>query len=299
VSDRLPIDAALVRRLIAAQFPQWASLPVLPVLPGGNDNRTFRLGERMLVRLPSAPAYAGAVEKEQRWLPVLAPHVPVPIPVPLAAGVPGEGYPLPWSVYGWLPGESAIGAELDLVAFARDTARALVGLRGAPAAGGPLPGQHNWWRGGPPAHYDAETRAALERLRDEPGVDTVAAERIWDRALRSTWDRDPVWFHGDVARGNLLVAHGTLSALLDFGTSGIGDPACDLALAWTDLDAPARAVYRAELGLDDDTWHRGRGWAVWKALITIDRVDPARPEREGAISRASRRTLAAVVDDPE
>lgn len=286
------IDAALVRRLIAAQFPQWAGLDIAPLLPGGWDNRTFHLGQDMTVRLPSAASYALQVEKEQVFLPKLAPHLPLPIPVPLARGVSGEGYPWPWSVYRWLPGETAADERIgDLTIFAEDLARFLVALREVDASGGPLPGAHNFFRGGPPAHYDAETRRALAAL--EGRIDTEAARKVWEAALSADWQGAPVWFHGDISWGNLLVEDGRLSAVIDFGTSGIGDPACDLAIAWTLFRGESREVFRAGMGLDAGTWARGRGWTLWKALI----VYAGLPGTNSAEAEKSRKVIEEVLAD--
>jgi aminoglycoside phosphotransferase (APT) family kinase protein len=266
--NELGIDVSLVRRLVRAQFPRWADLPVNPVEFGGWDNRTFHLGERMTVRLPSAESYVAQVEKEQRWLPELAPHLPLPIPVPLAKGVPAEGYPFPWSVYRWLEGETAtVGRIGDPVEFATTLAGFLVALREIDPTGGPPPGPHNFFRGGPLSVYNAETRQALDAL--EGRIDTRAAREVWEAALDAAWQGPPVWFHGDVAWGNLLVEEGRLSAVIDFGTSGVGDPSCDLAISWTLFGGESREAYRAVLGPDDATWARGRGWTLWKALITL------------------------------
>lgn len=221
------ITATLVRRLVAAQFPQWADLPVRPVDVSGWDNRTFHLGAEMTVRLPSAEGYAPQVAKEQRWLPVLAPQLPLPIPAPLALGAPAAGYPWPWSVYRWLEGESAaIGSVADRTQFAADLAGFLRALQGIGAAGGPPAGPHSFFRGAPLTVYAAETRHAIAALGDD--IDAAAATASWDAALREPWRRAPVWFHGDVAAGNLLVKDGRLSAVIDFGCTGVGDPACDL-----------------------------------------------------------------------
>ena len=263
------IDEHLARRLVDSQFPQWADLPVTPVEHGGVDNRTFRLGERMTVRLPSADWYALQVAKEQRWLPVLAPRLPLPIPTPVARGAPGEGYPYAWSVYRWLDGEVASEPRIaDLTEFATTLAGFLVALKGVEAADGPAPGRHNFFRGGPLTTYADETIDAIEALGD--AIPGDAARRVWDDALAATWDSDPVWFHGDVAEGNLLLRDGRLAAVIDFGTSGVGDPACDVVIAWTLLSGPSRDAFRAALGVDSGTWSRGRGWALWKALITLD-----------------------------
>lgn len=205
--DRKDIDAALVSRLVAAQFPQWAGLPIRPVEFGGWDNRTFHLGERMTVRLPSAAAYAEQVEKEQRWLPKLAPQLPLPIPTPLAKGEPTDFYPWPWSVYRWLDGETASVERIaDMRQFATALAEFLVALQRADATDGPPPGKHNFFRGGSLTVYDGETRRAIAAL--DGAIDTDPATEIWEAALSATWCGEPVWVHGDVAVGNLLIRDG-------------------------------------------------------------------------------------------
>ena len=260
-------DAALVRRLLATQFPQWARLPVTR-LASGHDNRSFRLGDELLVRLPSHERYAPQAGKEQRWLPVLAPQLPLPIPAPLAIGAPGEGYAWPWQVLRWIEGDTAATAPaLDLTRFAHDLAAFLAALQRIDAADGPAAGPHSFWRGGPLATYDAETRAAIAALGGR--IDAAATTEMWEAALAATWEGPPVWFHGDVAPGNLIVRDGRLAAVIDFGCCGVGDPACDLVIAWTWLDQPARAAFREALALDEACWARARGWALWKALIVL------------------------------
>jgi aminoglycoside phosphotransferase (APT) family kinase protein len=266
-SERTQMDADLVRRLVAAQFPDWADLPVTK-LAVGHDNRSFRLGEGLLVRLPSAAHYAPQAEKEQRWLPHLAAHLPLPVPTPLAIGAPGEGYPWRWQVLGWIEGETAAAMPpTDLTRLALELAGFLAALQRADAAGGPAAGPHSFWRGGPLATYDAETRAAVAALGNR--IDAAAATAMWEAALAAPWRGPPVWFHGDVAPGNLIVQGGRLAAVIDFGCCGVGDPACDLVIAWTLLDAPARAAFREALALDEATWIRAKGWALWKALIVL------------------------------
>ena len=273
---KVNIDATLVSRLIAVQFPQWADLSVEPVETSGWDNRTFRLGETMSVRLPSAEGYAAQVAKEQRWLPRLAPLLPLPIPRPLALGRPAEGYPWPWSVYRWLEGENATLKRIDdPSAFATALARFLIALQKIDSAGGPPPGPHNFFRGGPLSVYDAETRNALTALEGE--IDVAAATEVWDAALNATWHGSPVWVHGDVAAGNLLVRGGRLSAVIDFGCLGVGDPACDLVIAWTLLSGKSREALRGALSVDRATWARGRGWALWKALVTLAEYQTTHP----------------------
>jgi aminoglycoside phosphotransferase (APT) family kinase protein len=267
-ATHVDINVSLVRQLVAAQFPQWADLPIKPVAFGGWDNRTFHLGEDMSVRLPSAAGYAAQVEKEHRWLPQLAPLLPLRIPVPLAKGVPSDGYPWQWSIYQWIEGEPAtIERIADLPQFAIMLARFLAALQQIDPAGGPPPGPHNFYRGGPLTVYDAETRQAIAAL--DGAIDTDAATAVWEAALKAAWHGAPVWLHGDVAAGNLLVRHGQLSAVIDFGCMGVGDPACDVTIAWTLLSGASRKAFRAALPVDDATWERGRGWALWKGLITL------------------------------
>ena len=267
-TDKVDINVSLVRRLLATQFPQWADLPIKPVEVSGWDNRTFQLGAQMTVRLPSAAPYALQVEKEHRWLPKLAPLLPLPIPVPLAKGVSGEGYPWQWSVYWWLEGETATAERIaDLRQFATELADFLTALQRIDSAGGPPPGRHNFFRGGPLTVYDAETRQAIAAL--DGRIDTDATSAVWETALAATWHGSPVWLHGDVAAGNLLVKGGRLGAVIDFGTSGVGDPSCDLAIAWTLFGGESRDAFRAALQLDNATWARGRGWTLWKGLITL------------------------------
>ncbi len=270
------IDADLVRRLVARQFPQWAELSVTPVEPGGWDNRTFRLGSAMSVRLPSAERYVAQVEKEQLWLTRLAPGLPLPIPSPLAKGTPDLGYAWPWSVCRWIEGETAeAGLVGDTRGFAADLAGFLTALHAIDASGGPAAGPHNFHRGGPLSTYDSETRTALEKLSGQ--IDTGEAIAAWEAALASAWTGPPVWVHGDVSAGNLLVENGRLAAVIDFGGLGVGDPACDLAIAWTCLKGEGRAAFRAALPLDSGTWARGRGWTLWKALIVWAGLPDANP----------------------
>jgi aminoglycoside phosphotransferase (APT) family kinase protein len=268
VDGRAGIDAALVRRLIAAQFPQWSGLPVRPVEVDGWDNRTYRLGEDMTVRLPTAAGYVPAVAKENEWLPRLASALPVAVPPILGTGVPGEGYPFPWSVRGWLPGETADRGRInDMSGLAVSVAEFIRALQGCETAGGPLAGEHSFYRGASPAHYDEQTRRCLAALTGR--VDTARASAVWDAALTARWYGEPVWFHGDVASGNLLVADGRLTAVIDFGTSGVGDPASDLVIAWTMFSGDSRHAFRQAVGQDDGTWARARGWGLWKSLLVL------------------------------
>jgi aminoglycoside phosphotransferase (APT) family kinase protein len=222
----------VVACLVTRQFPQWAGLAISAVELDGWDNTTFRLGDNMSVRLPSDEAYVAQVDKEHRWLPVLAEHLPLTIPQPVARGVPGCGYPRPWSIYRWLEGDHAtIERVADLTQFAITLAKFLAALYSVDPTGGPPAGRHSFYRGGPLSTYDTETRAAIDELADE--IDTEGATQVWEAALSATWEGPLVWVHGDVAPSNLLVVDGRLSALIDFGCSAVGDPACDTVIAWT------------------------------------------------------------------
>lgn len=220
----------------------------------------------MVVRLPSAKAYATQVEREQRWLPLLAPGLSQPIPAPLAVGEPGFGYPWKWSVYRWLDGDTALPERIgNFRVFARDLATFLCSLHAVSPEGGPAPGPDNFFRGGSLAVYDSEVRRAIDVLGSRFNAEPVIT--VWETALASRRTQEPVWVHGDMSAGNLLVRDGRLCGVIDFGQFCVGDPACDLAPAWTLFDAESREVLRTVVSLDEATWARGRGWALWKALI--------------------------------
>jgi len=263
--EDLTVD--LVRALLADQWPEWAHLPIAPVPVNGWDNSSFRLGDDLLVRLPSAERYVEGVFKEHRWLPWLAPQLPLPIPAPVHLGRPTLLFRRPWSVYRWIDGEPlSTGRVDDDVQLARDVAAFLRVLYSLDARDGPPAGTQNFLRGMPLTVWDEQVRQAIAVHGAD--IDVPAVEALWEAACSTTWTRDPVWFHGDVAENNLLVRDGRLCAFIDFGTSGVGDPACDVYLAYTFLSGEARDAYREGLGFDDDTWTRGRGWVLWKALIT-------------------------------
>lgn len=290
----MEIDEELVRRLVDSQFPQWSGLGIRQVVPGGWDNRTFRLGDELLVRLPSADGYAAAVAKEQRWLPVIAPEVPLAVPLPVAAGQTSSEFARPWSVYRWIEGTPA-GDEpdLDLTALAGDLARFLTALAEVDTHEAPVAGAHSFWRGAHPRVYEDDVQRCLVEL--EGRIDTTAARAVWNAAMTTEVTAPPVWFHGDIAPGNLLLRDGRLSAVIDFGTSGVGDPACDLAIAWTVLDDAAREVFREGMPWDEATWIRGRAWALWKTMLTLaDASGTHNPAEETRKSRAAiDRILAA------
>ena len=279
-----PIDATLARRLVREQFPRWRDLPVRPVDADGWDNRTFRLGEELSIRLPSGPGYAPQVRKEIADLPRIAAGVSLPVPEIVGIGAPDTGYPFEWTVRRWIDGiPLAEASGVDSRRLALDVAAFLRELAAVDPSGGPAPGPHSAGRGGPVAQWDREVVDALNRLegRADGPVDAPAARRVWNAALGADDSGPTRWFHGDVAVRNLLTTDGRLSAVIDFGCAGVGDTACDLVFGWNVLEHDARDAFRRALDVDDAAWARGAGWALWKALITVD--DPLR-HRESAFA---------------
>jgi aminoglycoside phosphotransferase (APT) family kinase protein len=293
-ADEVEIDVSLVARLVAAQFPQWAALPIRQVPSWGTDNALYRLGDDLVARLPRRERTVGTLEKERRWLPTLAPLLPLPVPVPLADGLPAEGYPLEWSVYRWLSGKDATVQRLtDPSRLAIELARFVAALQRLDPTGGPPPGEHNFFRGEPLAARDAPTRSAIASLRDAIDVRTVTA--IWESALGSPeWDDPPVWVHGDLDSRNLLVDEGRLSGVIDWGCLGVGDPACDVMVAWKVLSTETRELFRTALSIDESTWARARGWALSQALGALSYYTL---ETNPVLVLEARRWLAEVLAD--
>lgn len=289
--DEFETDAALVRRLLARQFPRWAELPIERVVHSGTDNAIYRLGGDMVVRMPRREKTGEQVEKEVRWLPRFAPHLPLAIPVSLAVGDPGEGYPWRWLIAPWLKGDDASAEHLrDLREAALDLAAFIQALQRIDATGGPRPGRHNFFRGVPLAARDDYTRDAI--ARSEALVDTAAVTAAWESALAApAWDGAPMWVHGDLLPGNILAAGGRVSAVIDFGGLGVGDPAVELIVAWTLFSGESRAAFRAALGVDDATWARGRGWALSTAIVALPYYINTNP---GIVARA-RHQIAEVL----
>jgi aminoglycoside phosphotransferase (APT) family kinase protein len=278
--EKASITADVAACLVRTQFPEWGDLVVRPVELDGWDNTTFRLGDHLSVRMPSADGYVPQVDKEHRWLPILAPELPLAIPQPVARGAPGCGFPRPWSIYRWLPGEPALTHRItDHVRFTERLGEFLVALRSIDATGGPIAGPHSCFRGAALVVYDDDVERALAVL--DGVVDVSSARAVWADAIATTWTNAPVWVHGDVAPSNLLVRDGELIAVIDFGCSAVGDPACDLVMRWTCLSGPSREAFVAAVDLDAGTWARARGWALWKALITLAH------ERDRAAARSA------------
>ncbi|MEU8762257.1 aminoglycoside phosphotransferase family protein [Streptomyces sp. NPDC048659] len=260
------VDVALVRRLVAAQFPRWAGAEVRAVESAGTDNAMFRLGDRLVVRLPKAAWAVEQVENEARWLPALAGRLPLPVPVPVALGEPGEGYGRRWGVYEWLDGDDAVRAPVaDPAHAAVALGRFVAALRAADATGAPRS-----FRGGSVAEWaEGGMEPAVRELAADGTLDATAALAAWESVLAlPQWDGPPVWIHGDLLPGNVLTRDGRLSAVIDFGGLGTGDPACDLLAAWSLLTPATRPLFRESAGADDATWARGRGWALGWGVVT-------------------------------
>lgn len=274
------ITVALVQQMIREQFPEFSALTIKPVKVQGHDNRSFRLGDDMLIRIPTESTYALTVAKEQSILPEIAPFLTVNIPRPLKLGMPSDIFPFSFSIYQWINGESANHVQLDRInkeQLALALANFLKELQGIETKDGPAPGAHNWWRGDHVSVYDQQARSQIAELKAI--IDNDKALTLWDNALRSRWHKQPVWIHGDLATGNILTNNGSLSGIIDFGCVGVGDPACDLVIAWTYLEGKARDIFINEMNLDEDTWLRARAWALWKATFELcNREDKNDPE---------------------
>lgn len=272
----------LARKLIAEQFPEYSHLPITDVEKQGHDNCTYRLGRNMLIRMPTAKTYALKVSKEQELLPQLAKRLNVNIPAPIKMGNPSADYPYPFSIYQWLSGKSInlltlTDQEKEQLAF--DLAKFLKELQTIPDVEGPKPNQHNWWRGDHVSVYDKGAREQIAELAEI--IDASKALALWDKACAARWNKAPIWIHGDFAIGNILMDGGKLSAVIDFGGAAVGDPACDLVIAWTYLSGKAREIFISEMDMDADTWLRARAWALWKATFELcQRADKRSSEAE-------------------
>jgi aminoglycoside phosphotransferase (APT) family kinase protein len=263
-SDELEIDAGLVRRLLGEQFPEWVDLPLRRVEPSGTVSAVFRLGDELSVRLARRDGPTQPGGKELEWLPRLAPLLPVEIPVPVAQGRPTGDYPWFWEIHRWVRGDTVPVEELDALQAARDLAALVGALQQVDSAGAP-PG-----RGIPLAERDADIRYWLARFDGDPAV---TAE--WERALAAPpWDGPPVWHHGDLDARNWLVVDGRISGVIDWGSMGVGDPACDAMVAWKLHSVAARDAFREALPTDDATWERARGWVLSQAVAILAYYTP-------------------------
>ncbi len=290
--EEVAIDDRVIASLVEDQFPQWSGLSLSRIGSSGTVNVLYRLGDELVVRLPrvfgdGSTWAAGAYERDSRWLPQLARLLPVAVPEPLAQGRPTKEYPSDWGVYSWLPGENP---EVDRLTDPERLARELAGfvraLHAVELEDGPEAG-----RGSSLARFDEATRAALAGLEGE--LDTRAALAAWERTLEvPEWTGPPVWVHGDLMPGNLLVQGAALTGVIDWGGAGLGDPAVDVPPAWNLFSGRAAEIFRDELGVDDETWERGRGWALWTGLVALPYYRETNPELAANARFRVKRVLA-------
>ena len=291
--DEMEVNASLVARLLAEQFPKWAGAPVQVVAASGTDNVTFRVGDELAVRLPRTESRQGQVEKDLAWMPRLSPQLPLAVPEPLALGAPGEGYPFTWGVYRWLEGEPfQLDRIPDPVAAAHELAEFVRCLQTVDTTGAPVPPDDPFCRGTPLAPRDGLFREALDELRDEFDTELVLA--AWEASMAAdTWDGPPRWIHGDLMPGNVLVRDGRLAAVIDFATAWAADPAGDLLAAWYLFEGDSRRSFRVAMDVDQDTWARARGWVLSLEVIAI----PYYRTRNPAAVRDAQPFIAEILAD--
>jgi len=291
-ADEVDTDVSLVRRLLAAQFPQWSDLPIEQVVSTGTVNAIYRLGADLAVRLPRVQRWAGTLEKEYHWLPKLAPHLSLRVPEPVGEGHPAYSYPFSWAIYRWIDGRPYSDEIVDdEQQAAKDLARFVAELRRIdPVVGAPRGGRR------PLRELDAvvgrNTRAAIASARGV--IDSDAATAAWERALEApAWEGPPVWIHTDLLRPNVLVHGGRLCGVIDFGGIGVGDPAADVIAAWSVFNHTGRGMFRGALDVDDGTWNRARGFALHQAAMII----PYYGETNPAFVALAKRTVEEVLAD--
>jgi len=280
--------------MVSEQFPQFAHLSIRLVDKNGWDNRTFHLGEEMSVRFPRAQRYAAQVEKEQFWLTKLQPFLPQQIPRPIGLGKPSIDYPWQWSIYRWIKGDTVTAIKAsNMLTIAAELAYFLKALHSIKLKEGPQPGLHNFYRGGSLSIYHNETQQALNLLRND--IDTKIVSKIWEAGVSTTWKKSPVWIHGDISPDNLLTQKNQLCAVIDFGLLAVGDPACDLAIAWKFFDHKSRQVFKDILAFDDETWTRGRAWALWKVLVISANIS----QTNAVDTSVARQAIDKIIEDYE
>lgn len=292
-ADEIEIGEPLARSLVAEQFPGLAHLPVKRLASQGTENAIFRLGDDLALRLPRVAGAASQAEREAIWLPQLANHLSLAIPKPLELGRPTRDFPYPWAICQWLGGDDAFHQPVrDLAASARELAAFVRSLQEAPVTGDELLVAKISGRGCDLVHRDAATHSAITQC--EGLADTATLAAIWNHALtQPVWDAAPVWLHGDIHVGNMLTTDGRITGIIDWGSFGMGDPACDLMVAWSLLDSDSRAIFRAELAVDEATWIRGRAWAISVAVIAL----PYYIETNPLLVAISRHSIEQAVAD--
>lgn len=295
-ADEIPVDEVVVRRLLHAQRPDLAESPVVRI-GGGTDNTMFRIGPDLLARFPRTPGKVAALHKELTWLPRLGGRLTHPVPVPVHAGRPGAGHPLPWALYRWIDGEEVAATTVtDWEGYGRDLAAFVASLHGTELSGATRSGDLHWYRGGALQDQDAWVTSCFAEARSHgPGVDLVRLQTLWRRALELPAPSGPhVWLHGDLRPTNVLVRDGRLRAVIDFGALSVGAPDAEHAVTW-DLPVAAREAYRASLDVDDLTWARARAWAVAVGVSGVAYYWGTFP----AFVAECLQRLQALADDPD
>ena len=278
--NHLKITSDLISILIKEQFPEYSNLPIKPVDNQGHDNRTFLLGDEMLVRMPSDKKYAAKVVIEQKWLPKLTPNISLKIPNPLHTGKASTNYPFNWSIYKWIDGKSLNQVSrnnLNLEEIAQTLANFIKELHKIDATNAPKAGEHNFYRGCGLDIYQSQAIDNILTLKDI--IDDERAISIMQTATKSKWSKNPVWIHGDLAIGNILIKDNKINAIIDFGGMAVVDPACDLVLCLNLFEGKSQEIFKSELNLDQDTWNRARGWALWKACFEITSLQDDKSEQ--------------------
>lgn len=285
-ADEVNIDASVVRRLLADQFPQWADLPIRAVQSTGTVNAIYRLGDHLCARLPRVQKWAQDLDKEWHWLRRLAPLLSLQVPEPVGKGRPASSYPFSWAIYGWIDGQPYSDDLVDDEhRAATDLAQFVAELRRIDPVGAPRGGRR------PLRELDAVTRDAIEAARGI--IDGDAATAAWERALEApVWKGSPVWIHTDLLRPNVLVHGGLLCAVIDFGGVGVGDPAADVIAAWSLFSRSGRGTFRGVLDVDDGTWNRARGFALHQAAMIIPYYGETNPEFVALAKRTVEQVLA-------
>lgn len=270
----MELELHQIRLLIDTQFPEYKNLAIRKIDNSGHDNNSYHLGDDFSLRFPSAEAYSTQVIKEHTYLKALQESIPIPITEPIALGTPSEIFPFHFSINRWIKGETLTRNNInDKKQFAIELALFLLSLQSCDTKNGIPPGSHNFYRGANFSIYQDETIQAINNCTH---FNQEKCLEILNEAIQSDYVGSPVWIHGDLEVGNILVKDYHLYAVIDFGNMAIGDPACDYVIAWTYFDKESRAVFFDKLNLDKPTINRAKAWALWKALITLD--DPKRQD---------------------
>jgi aminoglycoside phosphotransferase (APT) family kinase protein len=274
--DQLTSSVEMVREVLRDLQPRWADCSIREISSTGTDHALYRLGDHSVARVPLRETATRPIDTEFRWLPWLAERLLVEIPRPLARIEPTASFPYPWSIHSWIDGECATTAPIDRALLAVDLARLLRTLHALDTTGGPPSVEAYCRRGIPLRMRDPTTREAIASSRQL--IDVAVVTSAWEAALATPeWTGQPVWVHGDLAAGNLIIRRGRVAGVIDWACMSVGDPACDLIVVWELLDEPSRDSFRAELAVDEATWARGRGWALSSAVGALAYYEETNP----------------------